>query len=347
MRWAVWAAAGLLACGGSRETSAPADGGGSVGPADAGSPSDGGADGGVDAGGYSGPDCTGIAPASTGGGLTFDAPAGACSVTAGDGTGVIAALGGSPGGAFWEYDARGAQTGAFQSSIALPQASGFVGVVQSQSGKAIAAFDKYGNPAIGVPLASDAVVTPAWHGGAIAFSGGSALTAQVFDASANLLTTVSESGAFTALGGAQDAGGKLLALVGGVRGVWLDPSSGAAGAPFTVGSGSAVLARALAGGGVAVRLDGRWTATLQPGDPTLHPAPAWLRDGDDFSLVRGGKAYAIARGASVDFVSTLGNDCGSTAFTGQAAIAFGVDGTVIGSSGAGGCTKVFWPGLLK
>jgi len=348
MRWVAWvAAAGLLGCGGSGGAASADAGSGNVGNTDAGAFDAGPQDAGADAG-YSGADCTGIVPASVGSGYTFDAPPGACSATAGDGAGVIAALGGSPTPSFWVYDARGAEMGTFDSPLALPQASGFIGVVATQSGHAIATFDENGKQTPGMPLASGAVVTPAWHGGAIAFSGGSSgLTAQLFDSGANPLASVTAGGVFTALGGAQDAGGRILALADGVRGVWLDPSSGTAGAPFDIGSGSAVIARALAGGGVAVRIDGHWAATLQPGDTSLHAAPPWLRDGDDFSLVRGDEAYAIARGASVKLVSALGNGCGATSFADQAAIDFGLDGTVIGSSGSGGCTKVFWPGLLK
>jgi hypothetical protein len=164
------------------------------------------------------------------------------------------------------------------------------------------------------------------------------------------LSSATAAGTFTALGGAQDASGSVLALAGGpsgVLGIWVSLDRGTVGAPFSLGSATGATARALAGGGVAVRLDGHWTALLRPGDSTLQPAPAWLRDGDDFSLVRGDKAYAVVRGSSVDLVSTLGNRCGSIAFPGQTALAVGADGTVIGSSGAGGCTTVFWPGLLK
>src|ERR1041384_7036735 len=129
MRWVAWVAAGVFACGGSPGAPASGDGGsGSItgsdaGPADAGSGSDAGP---ADAG-YSGPDCTGIVPATSGSGITFDVPAGACSFATSDGRGAIAALGDQPARCL-EYDVRGTFTGNFDSPIALPQATGFIAV---------------------------------------------------------------------------------------------------------------------------------------------------------------------------------------------------------------------------
>jgi hypothetical protein len=196
-------------------------------------------------------------------------------------------------------------------------------------------------------------LAPAQGDGAIVFSADSAgLTVRRLDGSLAEMERVTVPGTFTPRGGAQDASGAVLALVGqgsSVSAVWVDLAKGTSGTPFPLGSPTNVLARPLFGGGVAARLDGHWSALLQPGDSTLHAAPAWLRDGADIAKVRAGKAYAIvpAAGASVDLVSPQGNFCGTMPFPGVTGVSVGVDGSVVGSSGQSGCTKVFWRNALR
>jgi hypothetical protein len=201
------------------------------------------------------------------------------------------------------------------------------------------------------PIDSGALIAPRWGGGALVLAAGSAaLTVRRFDAGAVETGSATLPGSFTLRGGAEDANGAVLALTGAsaVSGTWFDLAKGAAGPTFPVGSASSVATRALVGGGIAVRLDGRWSAVLLPGDAKLHLAPAWLSDGSDFSVVRGGKAYArTAGGSAVDLVSAQGNLCGSMSFSGVSGVSIGADGTVIGASGPQGCTKVFWRALLQ
>ena len=79
----------------------------------------------------------------------------------------------------------------------------------------------------------------------------------------------------------------------------------------------------------------------------MHPAPAWLKDGAEVAIVRGAKAYGLIGKNVVDIASPAGSACGPVTFGGASSVSVGVDGTVIGSSGANGCTKIFWLGALK
>ncbi|HET9751473.1 MAG TPA: hypothetical protein VFP52_00875, partial [Myxococcales bacterium] len=237
----------------------------------------------------------------------------------------------------------------------LPQTSGFVGLSGSAT-LAVAGWDAFGNNwpvfAAGGP-AGMVALSPAQGDGAIVFSADSAgLKVRRLDPTLAEASSLTVPGTFTPRGGAQDASGAVLALVAAgsaVSGVWVDLAKGVAGAPFSLGSAARVLARPLLGGGVAVRLDGHWSALLQPGDSTPHPPPAWLRDGADIAPVRAGKAHALvpAAGGSVDLLSPQGNLCGTVPFPGVASVSVGQDGSVVGSSGPGGCSKVFWRNALR
>jgi hypothetical protein len=355
MRWAGWLMVwGALACGGGHA------GGGD---ADAGSGGTGGpppvvVDGGVPDAGPA-VDCDGVMPAPPGSAFTFDvltnSPSEACDLATTDGHGIVAAKGGA---VQWsEFSEIGTRNGSFQSPEpqVLPQTSGFVGLSGTTT-LAVAGWDAFGNNwpvfAAGGP-AGMVALAPAQGDGAIVFSADSAgLTVRRLDGSLAEMERVTVPGTFTPRGGAQDASGAVLALVGqgsSVSAVWVDLAKGTSGTPFPLGSPTNVLARPLFGGGVAARLDGHWSALLQPGDSTLHAAPAWLRDGADIAKVRAGKAYAIvpAAGASVDLVSPQGNFCGTMPFPGVTGVSVGVDGSVVGASGQSGCTKVFWRNALR
>ena len=272
-----------------------------------------------------------------------------------DGQGIVAAKGGAT--QWSEFSEVGTRNGSFQAADTqvLPQTSGFVGLSGSST-LAVAGWDAFGNNwpvfAAGGP-AGMVALAPAQGDGALVFSADSAgLKVRRLD------STLAETGTLTVAstsmprGGAQDASGAVLALVAAgsaVSGIWVDLAKGTAGAPFPLGTATRVLARPLLAGGVVVRLDGRWSALLQPFDSTLHAPPAWLRDGADIAKVRAGKAYALipASGGSVDLVSPQGNLCGTMPFSGVNSVAVGADGSVVGSGGPSGCTKVFWRNALR
>lgn len=375
MRWAGWAAGiclGLVACGGSAGSIATA-------PSDAGTGSTGSSSGSGDAGpGDAGPadagpsaDCIGIVPATSGSALTFDVGTSSgqvCAAATSDGQGIIAAEMHDAGVAMtsdtqveWrEFGTNGALQGSFMGPYRLvPQPVGFEGYLSSWD----ALFDENGGGSKNFSVVEqNALVEPAFGSGSIAIGATSSGIAvhRVDQTGAETGSGSAQvSGAFQIAGGAEDASGGILALFRAgtaVKGIWFDLVKGTAGTPFDVGSASQdVLARSLAGGGIAVRLDGTWSAIIER-DNALQPAPAWMnadgarqRSSADFTLARGGKAYAIVeagRGA-VDLVSTGGNACGSLAFSGVSGVSVGADGTVIGATGADGCTKLFWRGILK
>ena len=354
MRWAGWfLVLGAVACGGGQAGAGNPDAGagGTGGPPPV-------VDGGVPDAGPS-TDCEGVMPAPAGSAFTFDiatnSPSDVCDLATSDGRGIVAVRG--SGTQWWEFSEIGTRNGSFQAADpqVLPQASGFVGL--SGSGTlAVAGWDAFGNnwPVFAAGGAVGMVaVSPAQGDGAIVFSADSAgLRVRSLDATLTEIASLTIAGTFTPRGGAQDASGAVLALVGtgsSVSGIWVDLAKGTAGAPFSLGSATRVLARPLLGGGVAIRLDGRWSALLQPGDASLHAAPAWLRDGTDIRTVRAGKAYALVpqAGSSIDLVSPQGNLCGTMPFPGVTSVSVGADGSVVGSSGPSGCTKVFWRNALR
>lgn len=350
----------LGACGGSgnpggsgsNTDSTAQDGGVSdAGPADAGAP---------DAGPTA--DCAGLVPGSLGTSLTFDVPGSgkSCVAATSDGNGMIVAeshdAGTSPA-AFedvtWNvFDVRGAWQGNFVGGFAIfPQATGFEGYSQGFD----TYWNQYGSPGPFVPMETRFLLVPGYTSGTVAFGvSTNGIAVHRIDGSGNEVAKGSAdlSGSFDILGGAEDASGAVVVIFQGNTGtrfLWFDPSLHQSVAASTVGGAvHEAIARPLLGGGVAVRLDGRWTATVKPADGTVHPAPAWLSDGTDFTRARGGKAYALwSGGNAVDLVSPQGNACGRLPFPGVTTVSLGADGTAIGGNGGTGCTKVFWPGALR
>jgi hypothetical protein len=364
MRFAGWVAAAVAvsACGQA----------GTVAPVDAGSGSvghDGGADAGAPDGGPTASDCTGIVPASTGAALSFDVPEQAgktCAFATSDGRGIVAVeshdAGTTPapddGVRWFELSANGTyQNDSFPGPSALfPQPVGFQGYTTSW----VALWTESGLANFS-PVESGATVGPAFaNSGTVALGSNGGLTLHRIDVAGNESGSASAQAAGTPLAVAEDQGGQILAVVqsgGAAKGLWFDLAHGAAGTPFDLGAVShEAIARGLVGGGVAVRLDGRWTAVVQPGSSAPAAPPDWMntqgartRTLPDFALVRGGKAYAVSEAgrSSIDLVSTGGNACGTVAFSGVASLTVGADGTVVGSSGANGCGKVFWRGALR
>jgi hypothetical protein len=348
MRWG-WAAAAILcACGG---TSAV------VGP-DAGLPDAGSADSGT------ADDCTGIVPAVPASALAFDVGAASgetCSLSVTDGTGVILAeshSGASPTAlaqvSWHEFDARGIKGGFFNGGFALaPQTSGFVGTESSDAGVNVEAWSNQGVIANFAPYSGSTApvgLAPGSPAGVVlAQSSSGSLLVTSFDAAGNEVKTFSGSApaGATVLAAAQDQAGPVLAVLSNGQGIWTDLSAGTSGTPFALGSGSAAVARALIGGGVAVRMDAHWTAIVNPSNSILLPPRAWMVDGSDFAIVRTGKAYAVTTGSNVISLAVGQTTCGTITLPGVTSVSAGIEGTVIGSSGTNGCSKVFWSGLLR
>jgi hypothetical protein len=358
MRYAGWGAVvfALCACGGA---GAPVvvttgDGGGGSTLPDAGDAGPG------DAG--PGADCNGIVPSSPGSALAFDVPESigkSCVFATSDGQGIVAAESHDAGTTpapndqvrWFTLGQNGSYQGnSFPAPFAfLPQPSGFEGYSASW----VYLWDQYGKPTPVLIVEQGAVIGPAFNGSGTVAAGATASGISVHRVDGVDNKAASAQVAGTPWAAAEDRSGAILAVVqsgGAAKGVWFDLAKGTAGAAFDLGAAAhEAVARPLSSGGIAVRLDGHWVATVQPGATQTSAAPAWLRDGSDFALARGGKAYAVTqnRSSAIEFVSTQGNVCGSMTFTGAGNLSVGADGTVIGGTGTGGCTKVFWRGALK
>jgi len=112
--------------------------------------------------------------------------------------------------------------------------------------------------------------------------------------------------------------------------------------------------RSCSAGGAAIQIDGAWAATVRSGVGSADPVPPWLSSHDryDLQIIRQGRAYALIprAGASphdtLELYSAAGERCGTLKFPADG-LSMGPEGTVIGSSGDGGCTHPFWSGLLR
>ena len=187
---------------------------------------------------------------------------------------------------------------------------------------------------------------------------GGDLKAYRFDAKGNQTARASVGPAATSAA-IVDAQDRTLVVAGGAPGFgarWFDaglkPASDVFGIPG--GGGTAVIVRPLIGGGAAVQIDGRWVATVQSGKGDADAAPGWLAGhrNYDLQIIRGAMAYAFIprQGASphnaLDLFSGTGERCGTQSFPADG-LSMGPDGTVIGSSGPGGCSHPFWSALLR
>ena len=346
MRWVICLVVGALwACGGSRARQEPSNPDGGQGS--------GSGDGGAAA------DCAGVMPGTLGSAFTFEvstSPSILCSGGTGDGTGTLAARAAVSGQAMasWNVrDSRGASTGTFDAFVALPQSQGFVALTQTNGQRFLQFSDSNGGlgqpPVAPVAVDANTLIAPSWQGGAIALSTSpGALRVRRFAADLTEAANATIAGSYAVRAAAEDASGAVLALVGAgtaVQGLWIDLARSTATGPLAMGSATTVLARALVGGGVAIRLDGRWTSIVLPSGAT--PAPPWMAQDTDLFAVRAGNAYAVVGGTgSMSLVSRAGNLCGTLKFP-AADLVVGLDGSVMGGTGPTGCTKVFWPALLK
>jgi hypothetical protein len=134
---------------------------------------------------------------------------------------------------------------------------------------------------------------------------------------------------------------------------WLDGKGAFLTGWFAISSGGTVsysLASAI-GGGEFVQQDGVWRAFLPSGSAAAQPAPAWLaaRTGQNLSIVRGRKAYALTSrsgGSIVELFAPSGTRCGSID-VGGGNVSIGADGTVFTQTTANSCRRDFFPGLLR
>jgi Divergent InlB B-repeat domain len=319
-------------------------------------------------------DCVDIVPAQLGPSVSATVSGGVCDNQTSDGQGNVAA---DTVGHWFIFSAAGQQLGDYVAETAIPQDRGFQGVEVRGSGTPPSQALVFRNPD-GTSAAQTTVgstgATHAWR-----VSGeGSVVISQIcggkppggidvirFDGNGKLSSRGSIpggcSGGFAVAAG--EAGGSTLVLLSGGRNVglgadvvgrWIDSAGNPQTDFFAVASGARQGAvRALIGGSVALQLDGTWIGTVANGSTKIDAPPQWLTENasHDFTIVRNRRAYALLpRGSGNENVVTLysaqGNRCGTVTFP-VGGITTGVDGTAIGASGAGGCTKTWWPGLLR
>ena len=303
-----------------------------------------------------------VVPAEPATGLVFDigSPGSACADSTSDGAGSIAAESHSSAGLTWSiHDSRSTATGSFSGGPVTPQASGFVDLVGNPNALSLFLWDAGGTPRATQPIGDGsalALIAPRNEGGAAVLAqavgplGPNApppeVRATTFDAELSPLASLSFSSTGMVLAAAEDESGQILAISNIGQGTWLDLAHGTAGAPFSVGSATAAVARALRGGGVAVRLDGRWAGIARPGSGALSPPAPWMTEGADFFPLGQGGAYAVITANTID-IARGQTTCGSITLRTASSVSVGLDGTVIGSAGPNGCTKIFWPKLLQ
>ncbi len=343
-------------------------------------------DGGVTAGGGGAADagvaaagpCDGVVPASLGAmqSAILDHRAGdVCWYFTSDGTGNVAGEShpGSQGddfkGAWQIFAPGGAQRGTFAGVGAdvNGQGEGFESTQRLSSGNSLVLFGADGRALRSTPLDQGGCRAFAFEssaGGSLVLDGcNGSMAATRFDAQGNAVVTI-QLGRIPSAAGVIDARGQTLIVVSPGSAVGLKSSAAARWydaqlAPVTPffaapeGTGNAML-RPLIGGGAALQVGGAWVGTSQSGVASFEAPPAWLAAHKHFDLqiVRGAKAYACVprSGAAphdaLDLISASGASCGSLTFPTDG-LSVGLDGTVIGTAGEGGCAMTWWSGLLK
>ena len=297
-------------------------------------------------------DCGGLMPPAPGAAVTFDvASSGACGATNIDGAGITICRVQST---WLEYLPNGTRSGTFGAPPDLfAQESGFIGVFGSAAPFTVALWSQGGKEQLSDVTGDAIAVGPASGAGVVAVAANSGtLSVEKLDASGNEITSTDVTSSATPMGAAEDATGAVLALTSSgasVTGFWVDLTRKTAGQPFAIGTASAVVARPLLGSGVALQLDGHWAGVLHPGETTVQPAPTWIGNAADIVSVRGGNALALVpqTGNRVEIISPKGNSCGFVTFPGVSTVSVGVDGSAVGSTGTGGCTKLVWRNALR
>ena len=320
-------------------------------------------------------DCADIVPPQLGPSAATTLTGGACENQTSDGEGNVAA---DVAGHWFVFSAAGARLGDYVAESAIPQGRGFQGIELRGSASPPAQVLALRNPDGKVAAETSVNAGTAMHTWRI-YGAGSVVvslvcglqqpgTVQVirFDGSGKLSSkgTIPGgcSGGFAM--GVGDAGGSTFVLLSGGRNIglgsdvvgrWVDSAGNAQTDFFPVANGSPrqAVVRSLIPGGVAIQIDGAWMGTVASGSTIVDVPPKWLSDNanHDFTIVRNRRAYALLpRGSDDQTVMTLysaqGNRCGTVTFP-VGGLTTGVDGTAIGASGPAGCTKTWWPGLLR
>jgi hypothetical protein len=360
----------VMACG-------PIDQGGGVGsnggPADAGSSPDGGTvagPGSPDAGGGGvALDCTGVMPANPGAPTTVAVQHGGgdvCFNATADQSGNVAAeahpssMGNAWTGRWQIWSAAGEARGSFSSvgGDVFGQQEGF----QSTQGNALVAWSASGQEVRRSRLddkCSHEAFYSATGGSLVLDRCGSKVKASRFDAAGAQAASTDDIAEGAAAAGIVDAQGRALIVVasgGSSTARWYDGGLKSASAPFAIrasASGAPVL-RPIIGGGAAVQVNGAWVALVRSGVGSADDPPAWLAAHPNFDLQiirkNGGYALIPRSGASprnaLELFSGGGERCGAVTFPTDG-LSMGPEGTVIGSSGEGGCTHEVWSGLLR
>jgi hypothetical protein len=253
-----------------------------------------------------------------------------------------------------EYLPNGTRNGTFGAPPDLfAQEVGFIGVVGSAAPFTVDLWSEGGRDHFSDVTGDILALGPTSGAGVIALAAtAGTLSVKKLDANGNAITSTDVTSSATPIGAAEDPSGAVLALTGSgttVSGFWVDLTRKTAGQPFAIGTASAVVARPLLGSGVALRLDGSWAGVLHPGETTLQPAPSWMGNAADIVSVRGGHALAVVppTGNQVQLISPQGNSCAFVVFPGVSTVSIGVDGSAVGSTGTGNCTKLVWRNALR
>ena len=359
---AAWACGPIDQSGGPGSTGSPADGGTTGGS---------GTDAGTGTGGGSGAvlDCTGVLPGDPSSPVTVTTPHGGgdvCWNATGDLAGNVAAeshassMGEKWTGRWQVWSTTGAERGSFNGAGGdlFGQQQGFL----TTQGNAVVFWAPDGTAARRTALGNGCSAQAFDAGGTgalVLVRCGSKLTAHRFDAQGARAASAA-LGDVSSAAGVIDVLGRTLIVTGqggAVSARWYDANLGPASDAFAIdarGSSSQPILRQLVGGGAAIQVDGAWVATVRSGNAGADSAPEWLSSHANFDLaiVRQQRAYALVprAGASphdtLDLYSGAGERCGSVKLPVDG-LSLSPDGTVIGSSGDGGCTHSFWTGLLR
>jgi hypothetical protein len=285
------------------------------------------------------------------------------------------------------FSPSGAHLGRIPSAILFPQGPGFEGIYRRESDPVTFPSFAYWTPdgvkgedtAVGSDV-HDALAFRSWTAGAVTITMAcfglpdpGVVVVRRFDPSGHQISEGRSEGGCGILGGAVgDANSNALIVIqeggafnrppGDLVGRWSDRSGNPITNQFRISGPLATsrngflgrfAVRALSGGGAAIRLDGVWQWFIPSGSASVQAPPDWLAQHPqtDFTLVRDARAYAILhRGLGdpreIELYSLQGNRCGSVTFS-EGGLTTGADGTVISASGAAGCHKTVWPGLLR
>ena len=346
-----------------------------AGTPDAGTPDAGTPDAGGGGGGGAAASCDGIVPAQnpTGRAATVGHAVGeVCWNFTSDQQGTVAGESHSNGTPRWQlWSPDGKQSGSCTADFGFfGQPSGFSGTVSESSSTFLVRWSASCAEQKRTLLGGNGCRGQAFFavgGGNLVLGGcgGGALTASRFDANGSLVASGPVSDKLLDAWGIIDAQGRALVVAWpgdaiGVKshfiGRWLDQAMHPTTDWFALpGSGNSTFLRPLIGGGAVMQASDAWVAVIASGEAGWRGPPPFLQSHPlhDVVVIRQGRGYALipkfgASGArdELELFSASGDLCGTGKFEAEG-LAVGVDGSVIGSSGEGGCTMTWWPGVLR